>query len=86
MTALRQDVLAMVENWPEESLQSLLDYMRQSLQQNRDGIHDGEENLWAYDSPHKEGVKFLWGLLEGTPPMDAKKLRKERLEKYENHM
>ena len=88
MTALRQDALAMVENWPEESLQVLLDYMRKFLAQEGKAVRDEEEEkLWEYDSPNKESVKFLWGLLEGATAVDAKALRTERLrQRYENYL
>ena len=35
MTALRQDALAMVETWPEEYLESLLEYMKQFREKRR---------------------------------------------------
>ena len=71
MTALRREALKMVENFPEEKLGLLVDFMRPVCVQD-----DGNDPL-----------AFLSGLLAGTPYVTAKEIREERLqEKYADYL
>ena len=83
MSAMRQEAYSLLADVPENFLPGLLIYLRQLKGEGGRQNENDEAQLWAVDSTQKEAVQYLWGLLEGTAPIDAKGIRKERLQKYE---
>ena len=84
MNAMRQEACSLLAGVPESFLPNLLIYLRQLKSEESKQNEKVEAELWSMDSPQKEAVQYLWGLLEGTDPIDAKGIRKERLQKYES--
>ncbi|MBO6305669.1 MAG: hypothetical protein J6M62_11450 [Selenomonadaceae bacterium] len=74
MTALREEVHSFVNLVPEENLRLVLEFVEKVCKDKNNSIEP-----WKNKNPDSSPLEYLAGLLEGTPPITAKEIRRERL-------
>lgn len=78
MTALREEVHSFVNLVPEENLRIVLEFV-EKVCKNKGNSAISLNEPWKDKNSDASPLEYLSGLLEGTPPITAKEIRRERI-------